>query len=117
MGGRGRWDGQRGDRRKNRAYLLPRLFSERLERRLLLAVSPAPASSQAVQLFHTSPAVFVENAGQWADSSVRFVHQGDGANIALTDAGASFQLFRENPWSRMGPFASAAQALEAEHAP
>jgi hypothetical protein len=39
---------------------------------------------------------FVENAGQWSDSSVRFVQQGKGANIALTDTGATFQLFREN---------------------
>jgi hypothetical protein len=42
-----------------------------------------------------SPALFVENAGQWTDRSIRFMHQGDGANVAITDAGPVFQVFRE----------------------
>jgi hypothetical protein len=57
-------------------YLHPRLFTERLESRRLLT---AAASSSAVELLNASPAVFVENAGQWSDPSVRFVQQASGA--------------------------------------
>ena len=66
---------------------------ERLEPRLLL--SGTPGAEQAIELFHTSPAVFIENRGQWEDDSVRFVHQGRGANIAHTDAGPIFELYRD----------------------
>ena len=52
------------------------------------------APSKALAWFQTSPALFVENAGQWADGSVRFVHQGSGAKVALTDEGPVFRLFR-----------------------
>ena len=41
-----------------------------------------------------APALFVENQGQWSDASVRFMHQGDGANVAMTDTGPVFQVFR-----------------------
>ena len=83
---------------------------EPLEPRLLLESSPAspfPADLQATSLdvagvgagvfterLNASPAVFVENRGQWADPSVRYVHSGEGANVAMTDAGPVFQLFR-----------------------
>jgi hypothetical protein len=48
----------------------------------------------ADRTFQASPALFVTNQGQWDDPSVRFVHQGDGANVAMTDAGPVFQLSR-----------------------
>lgn len=52
-----------------------RLVAEPLEdRRVLSGVSPQ------IELFGVSPALFVENQSQWADSSVRFLHQGNGAN-------------------------------------
>ena len=66
-----------------------RLAFEPLEDRRLLSVD-----SPQLELFNVSPALFVENQGQWADESVRFVHQGDGANVAMTDAGPVFQVFR-----------------------
>lgn len=53
-----------------------------------------PQASQAMELFKMSPALFVENRGQWADQSVRFVHNGSGMNVAMTDAGPVFQAFR-----------------------
>ena len=65
---------------------------EPLEARLLL---DGTAAQEAIELFHTTPAVFIENAGQWADASVRFVHRGQGASIAHTDSGPVFELFRE----------------------
>jgi len=65
---------------------------ESLEARLLLS---GTAAHEAIELFHITPAVFIENQGQWADSSVRFVHRGQGANIAHTDSGPVFELFRE----------------------
>jgi len=67
---------------------------ESLEARLLLDGTTA---QQAIELFHTTPAVFIENQGQWADSTVRYVHNGQGANIAHTDSGPVFELFREVP--------------------
>ena len=65
---------------------------EPLEPRLLL---DGVAEQQALELFSISPALFVENQGQWADESVRFVHNGSGANVAMTDAGPVFQVFRQ----------------------
>ena len=87
-----------GQRRKvfsdNRIRRLER-FSKRLgvelleDRRLLSVASPQ------IELFNASPALFVENQGQWADASVRFVHQGNGANVAMTDQGPVFQVLRK----------------------
>jgi hypothetical protein len=71
-----------------------RLRLEPLEDRRLLS---AAAELSAVELFHASPALFVENQGQWEDESIRFLHQGDGVNVAMTDAGPVFQLFRSEP--------------------
>lgn len=71
-----------------------RLRLEPLEDRRLLSVA---AGQQVIELFGISPALFVENQGQWADESVRFMHQGDGVNVAMTDAGPVFQLFRSEP--------------------
>lgn len=70
-----------------------RLRLEALEARVLLdAALPSPA----VELFGLSPALFVENAGQWADETVRFVHDGAGASVALADSGPIFQLYRSD---------------------
>ena len=68
-----------------------RLGVELLEGRRLLS---ALAHEQVVELSSTSPALFVENQGQWTDESVRFLHQGDGVNVAMTDAGPVFRLFQ-----------------------
>jgi len=65
-----------------------RLGCEPLEDRRMLSIG-----SPQLEMFRVSPALFVENLGQWADESVRFVHQGDGVNVAMTDAGPVFQLF------------------------
>ena len=76
---------------KNRCRIkrFRRLVCEGLEdRRLLSGTSPE------IELFNTSPALFVENQGQWSDASVRFMHQGDGANVVMTDTGPVFQVFR-----------------------
>ncbi|MCR4415363.1 MAG: SBBP repeat-containing protein, partial [Thermoguttaceae bacterium] len=59
-------------------------------------------ASQEPDLFSASPALFVENRGQWLDASVRYLHQGDGANVALTDAGATFQVFQCAPTASEG---------------
>ena len=85
-----------GDRKPNRrrAALREKTFRPRvvqLESRRMLSAS---AGSGAMECFSLSPALFVENQGQWADESVRFAHQGDGANVAMTDSGPVFQLFR-----------------------
>jgi hypothetical protein len=71
---------------------LRKLAFEPLEDRRMLSID-----SPQIELFKISPALFVENQGQWADESVRFVHQGDGVNVAMTDAGPVFQVFRREP--------------------
>ena len=78
---------------------LRRLAFEPLEDRRLLSVL---GQDQVVELFSTSPALFVENQGQWADESVRYLHQGDGVNVAMTDTGPVFQLFQQEADSRVG---------------
>ncbi|MEN6425148.1 MAG: SBBP repeat-containing protein [Phycisphaerales bacterium] len=45
---------------------------------------------QALQLFAVSPALFVENQGQWSDASVRYVHDGASVDVAVTDSGVRF---------------------------
>jgi len=59
------------------------------DRRLLTAAIGQPA----IELFDVSPAVFVENQGQWPDESVRYAFHGTGANVLHTDTGPVFQLF------------------------
>ena len=80
------------NRRADREPFAHRLAVEPLEDRRLLSVT-----SPQVELFNTSPALFVANQGQWADTSVRFMHQGDGANVEMTDQGPVFQVFRTPP--------------------
>ena len=59
-----------------------RLRCEPLEDRRLLDVG-----AQAVELFSVSPALFVENQGQWAEETVRYAHFGAGANVLHTSSG------------------------------
>ncbi len=68
---------------------------EQLEQRLLL---DGLAESQAIELFNVSPALFVENQGQWADESIRYAFQGSGANVLFTDGGPVFQVFQRSKW-------------------
>ncbi len=46
----------------------------------------------AIARWDASPALFVENFGEWGDKSVRLVHQGKGADVLLSDSGLTFQL-------------------------
>ncbi len=71
-----------------------RSIFEQLEPRLLLS---GTAEQQAIEMFSVSTALFVENQGQWADESIRYVHNGSGANVAMTDQGVLFDLFRREP--------------------
>ena len=72
---------------------------ERLEPRLLLDGTPG---AEAMQLFDLSPALFVENQGQWADESIRYAFQGDTANVLFTDTGPVFQMFAPSQQGRDG---------------
>jgi len=54
-----------------------------------------PEAKAAVQKFMAGPSVFIQNDGQWADSSIRFALDSSGANVGLTDHGPRFQLFRQ----------------------
>ncbi len=57
--------------------------------------SPIGAPAQhATELFDVSPALFVENQGQWSDSSVRYVHDGNRVDVAATGQGIVFQVAR-----------------------
>jgi len=49
------------------------------------------ARQQALELFSLSPALFVENQGQWSDPTIRYVHDGDGVDVAMTDTGVVFR--------------------------
>jgi len=67
----------------------PLLYAaEAMERRLLLS------GQQAIELFNTSPAVFIENQGQWQDASIHYALNGSGANVGFTDQGPVFQLYK-----------------------
>ncbi len=50
------------------------------------------AASPAVQAFELSPAVFVENRGQW-DRAVRYGFDARGMHVSFTDAGPVFGMF------------------------
>lgn len=77
-----------------------RLGLEPLEDRRLLSVE-----SPAAELFSTSPALFVENQGQWAEAELKYVFAGAGANIAHTSSGIEFQLLQHE---RVDPPSAAA---------
>jgi hypothetical protein len=55
------------------------------------ALPSAPTSQDAIELFRVSPALFVENQGQWSDPSIRYVHDGTGFDVAMLDAGVRFR--------------------------
>jgi hypothetical protein len=67
----------------------------------------AAADNPTIQLFDASPALFAENQGQLAEPTVRYIYQGDGANVAMTDAGPVFQVFQQpattTPSASSGP--------------
>ena len=54
------------------------------------------SEQQALQLFSTSPALFVENQGQWSDSAVRYAHDGCGVDVAMTDNGVLFRAMKRS---------------------
>ncbi|MHC4586489.1 MAG: LEPR-XLL domain-containing protein, partial [Planctomycetota bacterium] len=62
-----------------------------------VAVDQSTSSSSALELFGVSPSLFVENQGQWADSTVRYVHDGASMDVAVTDSGVLFQATRQDP--------------------
>ncbi len=53
----------------------------------------AAAQEQIIKQFAMSPAVFVQNVGQCEDQSIRFAHQGQGANALIGDDGICLQIF------------------------
>ncbi|HUW56747.1 MAG TPA: PKD domain-containing protein [Planctomycetota bacterium] len=65
---------------------------EVLEPRLLL---DGAFEELAVELFDASPALFVENQGQWPDEAVRYSFHGPGMNVLFTDTGPVFQVFSQ----------------------
>ncbi|KKL83641.1 hypothetical protein LCGC14_1972720, partial [marine sediment metagenome] len=73
------------------AYVIAAPVVEALEARILL---DAVDESQVIEVFNTSPALFVANEGQWADESVRYAFSGSAANVLHTDSGPIIQLFR-----------------------
>jgi len=48
------------------------------------------ATANAMRAFDLSPALFVENRGQW-DESIRYAFDGKGTTVSFTDAGPVFQ--------------------------
>lgn len=61
-------------------------LAETLEGRLHLTAS-------GDQLLSTSPAVFMQNQGQFADSGIRYAYKGNGLNIGMTDQGMKYQFY------------------------
>jgi len=71
---------------------------------LFAGVGPATAADKTLdarlvpKLYSAAPAAFIENVGQIAEPTVRYVFRGSGANIFHTTKGPVFQLFkREKP--------------------
>jgi hypothetical protein len=72
----------------------------------LAAAAQAPAATQAatgdtMRAFDLSPALFVENKGQW-NEAVRYGFDGRGVRVSFTDSGPVFQMLKttgdkENP--------------------
>lgn len=73
--------------------LVAMLFTDLLYAEQL--ASPTQAQS-SLQRFVTGESVFIENAGQWADTSIRYALDCRGANVGFTDQGLRFQVFRRN---------------------
>ena len=53
----------------------------------------SPSTRRALEAFDLSPAVFIENKGQW-DESVRYGFDGRGVRVSFTDSGPVFQMVR-----------------------
>jgi len=53
-------------------------------------------SVQADRLLAKSPALFVENNGQWGDNSLRFAMRRAGANVFIYDSTLALQLLKRN---------------------
>ncbi len=83
-----RWTHARQPARRTPAHHRRIAFEPLEDRRVLSIIAPQAA------LFGVTPALFVENQGQWTDEAVRFLHQGDGANVAMTDEGVTFEVYR-----------------------
>jgi hypothetical protein len=58
------------------------------------ASSDAPLAQVVMEKLAHSPAVFIENQGQWEDETIRFALSSMGANVGLTDEGVRFRLFQ-----------------------
>jgi len=58
------------------------------------AMDASPEARAKIQQFIQGDSVFIENAGQWPDTSIKFALDSRGANVGLTDHGPRFQLFK-----------------------
>ena len=56
-----------------------------------------PTPPVALERLARSPAVFIENQGQWVDDTVRFALSRRGVNVGVTDDGLRFQVFPQAP--------------------
>ena len=66
----------------------------------VIQVPQSPTGIQArngTELFDISPALFVENQGQWSDPSIRYVHDGNRVDVAVTGSGMVFQVAPTQP--------------------
>lgn len=59
--------------------------------------SSAATKARAIQMLKASPAVFIENQGQWDEPAVRFALTSPAANAGLTSTSIRFQLFKREP--------------------
>jgi hypothetical protein len=64
-------------------------IAETLEQRVML-------SGSSIDLLGNSPAVFVQNHGQWSDKTVDYALQSTAANVLMTDHGPVFQVFDQS---------------------
>ena len=81
--------------RKGRAIQWQKLATVALGVEQLEDRTAPSVASPAMEVFDTSPALFVENQGQWEDESVRYAFFGTGANVLHTNNGPVFQLFQQ----------------------
>lgn len=70
------------------AHRAAAVWLEPLEPRIVLSGDVA-----SVGELPGSQALFIENQGQWADSSVRYLLSRPGAQVAVTDSGPVFRVF------------------------
>lgn len=57
----------------------------------------SPDAGAKIQRFMTGDLVFIENEGQWPDTSIKFALDSRGANVGLTDRRPRFQLLSTKP--------------------